>query len=191
MRLGIAFVSALAAALMFPPILCAQQAASSDASAKSTDLPDRPILQPPAAGYKGPMPSRGYYTQDGETYPRFGFRQVADKNYWTLAVVLPSAASAFDSVTTFRALSRGNTESNPLAGPHPTPARLAGIKLGVGLVEATGLYFLKKRDMENDYKGWKHEVFPPRWWKMALVAPAVWFACGGYNLSLGRNPVHK
>jgi len=189
MRLGRRLAPALIGVFLFPSMLCAQQSSgNADNSASSKGLPDRPPYLLPALSYKGPLPTHGYYVRDGEMYPRFGFRQVADRKFWLLAVALPAAATAFDGVTTFRAVSLGNSEGNPLFGSHPTPARVAGIKLGVGFVSATSLYFLKREDMKYDYKGWKRDGFPPRWSKMALVAPALWFALGAHNLSLGRVP---
>ena len=184
--------------ILFVPVTYAQQstapvAAARDAAAKTVvaannELPDRPLHQLPTPSYKGPLPSHGYYLRDGEIYPKFGFRQVADKNFWMLAVALPAAASAFDGVTTFHAIALGNSEGNPLFGAHPIPGRVAGIKAGVGFLSATSMYFLKREDMQYDYKGWKRDGFPGRWSKMALLAPAFWLALGAHNLTLGRQP---
>jgi len=180
--------SLLAVALLFAPVMQAQQAspASAESTAEKVKLLERSPFLPPAPGYKGPMPSGGFRKEPDGLSPRFGFRQVADKHYWLTAVVLPSAASAFDAVSTFHAVSLGHPDANPLFGSHPTAGRVAGIKLGVGILQAMGIYRLKKYDMEADYEGEKHEEFPPRWWKMALFAPALFFAAGGYNYTLGR-----
>src|SRR5208282_2774914 len=176
--------SLLAVALMFAPVVSAQDSGSNSTTAKGKQLPDapEPNLRPaqssngplPAQGYKGPMPSHGYYRDGNDYYPRFGFRQVADKHYWLMAVVRPCAASALDAVARFHAVSLGNTEANPLLGSHPTPGRVAGIKLGLGVFQAIGLYHLKKWDMEADYVGGKPEEYWPRWWKTALFAPALY-----------------
>src|SRR5208282_4857289 len=176
--------SLLAVALMFAPVVSAQDSGSNSTTAKGKQLPDapEPNLRPawssngpmPAQGYKGPMPSHGYYRDGDAYYPRFGFRQVADKHYWLMAVVLPSAASAFDAAATFHAVSLGHAEGNPLLGSRPTVGRVAGVKLGVGILQAIGIYRLKKHDMEADYAAEKHDgEFPPRWWKTALFAPAL------------------
>ena len=176
---------------LFVPAAGAQDGAASSSAVTASELPDRPVPRLPAVNYTGPMPSRGFYVQDGETYPRFGFRQVADKNFWILAVALPGAASALDGVTTFRAISLGNSEGNPIFGRHPTPLRVAGIKLGALSLTSTTLYFLKREDMRNDYKGWKRDGFPPRWSRMALLPTAFWLALAANNLSLGRvSPTH-
>jgi len=166
----------------------AKDASTNSAVTTKKELPDHPIYQLPALSYKGPLPSHGYYMHGDEIYPRFGFRQVADTNFWALAVALPGAATSFDAMTTFHAISLGNVEGNPLLGPHPTPARVAGIKLGASVLNATSLYVLKREDMRYDYKGWKRDGFPPRWSIMAWVAPALWCALGAHNLTLGRVP---
>src|SRR5271168_3573679 len=173
----------LAVSLLLAPQVCAQDSGSAPPAVKSDsgsglppvqnkELPDAPKPQAkiyrdpiPARGYRGPMPSHGFRQKDGGASPQFGFRQVADKNYWYMAVVLPSAASAFDGISTFHGISLGNSEVNPLLGSHPKAGVVAGLKLGAGVVQAVCLYHLKKADMQNDYAGVKRDEFPPRWWK--------------------------
>jgi len=184
-------------ALLLVPVVSAQDDGTTAPPAKRKELPDAPkpnlVIGPspklfllPASHYQGPLPSRGFYKDGDDIRPRFGFRQVADQRYWTVAVAVPAAASIFDAVTTLRAASLGHPDANPLMGSHPTAGRVAGIKLGTGLLTAVSAYFLKKSDMQEDYMGARHDGFPPRWWVMALVAPAVYFAAGAHNLTLGR-----
>jgi hypothetical protein len=199
--------SLLAVALLFAPVVRAQDSSSTlpavrndnsspSPSAKNEELPDAPKPSgtlvfgpngpPPAQGYKGPMPSRGFYKDGDYMRPRFGFRQVADGNFWTLAFALHAAASTFDAVSTLHAASLGHADANPLFGAHATPGRVAGIKLGVAALSMTGLYVAKKSDMQDSYEGVKRTDFPPRWWVMALFAPALYFAAGAHNATLGR-----
>jgi hypothetical protein len=63
---------------------------------------------------------------------------------------------------------------------------VAGIKLGFTVLNSTCVYILKRGNMREDYEGVKHGGFPPRWWVMSLVAPAVWIAAGVHNATLGR-----
>ena len=183
--------------LILAPGVIAQDGGSTAPPAKQKELPDAPkpnliinaspkLFLLPAPSYRGPLPTGGFYKDGDDIRPRFGFRQVADQRYWTLAVGVPAAASIFDAVTTLRAASLGHPDANPLMGSHPTAGRVAGIKLGTGLLTAVSAYFLKKSDMKEDYMGARHDGFPPRWWVMALAAPGVYLAAGAHNLTLGR-----
>jgi hypothetical protein len=185
----------LSFALLFTPVGCAQDGGSTAPSAKKKELPDAPkpnidpaIFELPAMNYRGPMPSRGYYKHGDDILPRFGFRQVADQRYWTLGVVLPAAASALDAVTTLRAVSLGHPEANPVLGSSPGPGRVAGIKLGIVALFATGSFFMKRSAMQDDYKGIKREGFPGRWWVMSVIGSALWIGVGAHNATLGRVP---
>ena len=183
--------------LMFAPVLSAQENGSTSAKAREKELPDAPkpnliinaspkLFLLPAPGYKGPMPSHGYYKDGDDIRPRFGFQQIADQRFWTLGVVLPAAASAFDAITTLHAASLGHPDANPLFGSHPTAGRVAAVKLGAGCLVSMATYFVKKEDMQNDYIGAKRDGFPPRWWVLALLSPALYIAAGAHNLTLGR-----
>jgi len=187
----------LGVALSLAPMARAQDGSSTSPSAKEKELPDAPkpniVIHPlpklfvlPDAHYRGPMPSGGFYKDGDNVRPRFGFRQVADQHFWIMAVAVPGAASAFDAVSTLHAVSLGHSDANPLLGSHPTAGRVAGIKLGMGVLSATCAYFVKRSNMQDDYAGVKRDDFPPRWWVMALVAPALYIAAGAHNLTLGR-----
>jgi len=183
----------LSFALFLAPEVGAQDAGSTTSAAKKKELPDAPKPNPtpflmPVVGYRGPMPSHGFYHEGDDIHPRFGFRQVADQRYWTVAVALPAAASVFDAVTTLHAVSLGHLEANPLFGAPPTPGRIAGIKLGAAVLTSTCSYMLKRSDMRDDYEGVKREGFPGRWWVTTLVAPALWLGVGIHNATLHRVP---
>jgi len=180
-------------ALVITPTVNAQNGSPAPPPAKKNDLPDAPtpridpaVFELPAMNYRGPMPSRGYYKHGDDVMPRFGFRQVADQQYWLLGVALPAGASAFDAVTTLRAVSLGHPEANPLFGSKPGPGRVAAIKLSVTALFAVGTYFLKRSAMRDKYKGIKREGFPGRWWVMSAFGSALWIGVGAHNATLGR-----
>lgn len=86
--------------------------------------------------------------------------RVADRQFWIVTGLL-AAAKATDSITTKRALNRGAIESNPLYGPRPSSARIAGTDVAVFAGEVGIAYLLKR-------------VGRGHWWGRAWMMEPAW-----------------
>lgn len=77
-------------------------------------------------------------------------------------VSLLAAAKSADAITTRQLLDRGGWEGNPLFGRHPSPAKQAGINLGIFAAQS-GLLYLT----EHNKHAWV------RWTGRAFLAHAI------------------
>ena len=143
-----------------------------------------------AGNYKGPEPIGVEAKLDRfeRAVPRFTPRQVADKTYWILGVVIPVGSAVFDIESAQYGLRRGGGEFNPILGRHRP--RQYGVKFGLIGFNAFLLYKYKKWDMQDGYVG--NKISPMKWWQAAFIWPVVNFGAGAYNFAraAGRPVVH-
>ena len=84
-----------------------------------------------------------------------------NRRVFVAGVSLLAAAKTADAITTRQLLNRGGQELNPIFGRHPSPAKQAGINLGVFVAQA-GLFYLTE-----------HRHAWVRWTGRALLATAT------------------
>ena len=85
-----------------------------------------------------------------------------NKKILVVGVSLLAASNVADAITTRQLQDRGGVELNPIFGPHPSPAKQAGINLGVFVAQA-GLFYLT----EHNRHAWV------RWTGRALLGAAT------------------
>jgi hypothetical protein len=69
--------------------------------------------------------------------------KTADRKFWAL-VAADATAKTWDMIETRQMLKRGNRETDPLFGLHPTNARLVTVSVGCLSMESLGTYQLKR-----------------------------------------------
>jgi hypothetical protein len=91
---------------------------------------------------------------------------------------LLAASSALDVASTRAAMSRGNSEANPLYGARPGLGHLIGVKLAIDLPFAVGNSFLDRYTRSGS--PWKRsQMLLP---SLILAAPQIWAAQHNWSL---------
>jgi hypothetical protein len=85
-----------------------------------------------------------------------------NKKVFVAGVSLLAASNVADAITTRQLLDRGGWENNPIFGKYPSPAKQAGINLGVFVAQAGAFYLT-----EHSRHRWV------RWTGRALLATAT------------------
>ena len=89
-------------------------------------------------------------------------KQQFSRTVYVAGVSLLAASNVADAITTRQLQDRGGVELNPIFGPHPSPAKQAGINLGVFVAQA-GFFYLT----EHNRHAWV------RWTGRALLGAAT------------------
>jgi len=71
-----------------------------------------------------------------------------NKKVFVAGISLLAAAKTADAITTRQLLDRGGWENNPLFGRHPSPAKQAGVTLGIFAAQA-GLFYLTEHNRQS------------------------------------------